>query len=87
MMKQHPGAQEISNIAWACGKLRYQHLPLLDVLSAKGIEILDEFISGRLSKLDESTCIKGSSNAHEACIPSLSDLLFVVQTLDSSYIS
>eukprot|EP00434_Breviolum_minutum_P030209 symbB.v1.2.026719.t1/scaffold2644.1/size74222/7 len=43
------GAQEISNIAWACGKLRYQHLPLLDVLSAKGIEILDEFISQHLS--------------------------------------
>ncbi len=58
MMKQPPGAQEISNIAWACGKLRYQHLPLLDVLSVKGIEILDEFISGRLSKLDEGTCIK-----------------------------
>lgn len=43
------GAQEISNIAWVCGKLRHQHPAMIDTLSSRGIDILDEFISQHLS--------------------------------------
>ena len=45
------GAREISNIAWACGKLRHQKHSLVDALAGQAVQILDEFISRDLSFL------------------------------------
>ena len=42
------GAQEISNIIRACGKLRYRQPSSAESLGARALQITDEFISRRL---------------------------------------